>query len=100
MPKVSPLVSGELQSAQEKQCMWNTRSRARITSSDAKIGVLHRAHRFDPYSLQIKFLSEFAASRYNLINNSSSLIKSTTFNSKKDAYYSLITIDKSAIFAF
>lgn len=64
MPKVSPLVSGELQSAQEKQCTWKTRSRARITSSDAKIGVLHRAHRFDPYNLRKKFILEFATYFY------------------------------------
>lgn len=54
MPKVSPLVKGVLQRAQEKQCTWNTRSLARITSSDADIGVLQRAQRLEPYNLRKK----------------------------------------------
>jgi hypothetical protein len=52
MPKWSPLVKGELHTAQEKQCTWKTRSRALITSSEEMIVAWQRAHLFIPNSLK------------------------------------------------
>lgn len=46
MPKWSPFVKGTAQAAHEKQRTWKTRSRARITNSDARIAAWQRAHLF------------------------------------------------------